>query len=68
MFEMDIENSLMFQNFVQNDSQQRFEFEVLSGDPIEEIADRLDIYLNNGYIIYDLLSDEAKDWIDTVLG
>lgn len=68
MFGMDIENSLMFQNFVQNDSQQRFEFEVLSGDPIEEIADRLDIYLNNGYIIYDLLSDEAKDWIDTVLG
>ena len=68
MFEMNIEDSLMFQNFVQNDSQQRFEFEVLSGDPIEEIADRLDIYLNNGYIIYDLLSDEAKDWIDTVLG
>ena len=67
MFGMDIENSLMFQNFVQNDSQQRFEFEVLSGDPIEEIADRLDIYLNNGYIIYDLLSDEAKRWIDTVL-
>ena len=67
MFGMDIENSLMFQNFVQNDSQQRFEFEVLSGDPIEEIVDRLDIYLNNGYIIYDLLSDEAKRWIDTVL-
>ena len=68
MFGMDIENSLMFQNFVRNDSQERFEFEVSSGDPIEEIADRLDIYLNNGYIIYDLLSDEAKDWIDTVLG
>ena len=68
MFGMNIEKSLMFQNYVQNISQQRFELEVTSGDPIEEIADRLDIYLNNGYIIYDLLDDEAKSWIDIVLG
>lgn len=67
MFGMNIEDSLMFQNFVKNDSQQRFEYTLLSGDPIEEIAVRLDIYLNNGYIIYDLLNDEAKNWIDTVL-
>ena len=68
MFGMNIEKSLMFQNYVQNISQQRFELEVTSGDPVEEIADRLDIYLNNGYIIYDLLDDEAKSWIDIVLG
>ena len=68
MFGMNIEDSLMFQNYVQNISQQRFELEVTSGDSIEEIANRLDIYLNNGYIIYDLLSDEAKNWIDIVLG
>ncbi len=64
MFGHNLTESLIIQNAAQNDSQQRFEFEMASGDSIYEIIDRLDIYLNNGYIIYDLLDDEAKAWID----
>ena len=64
MFDYSLTESLIIQNAAQNDSQERFEFEIASGDSIDEIVDKLDIYLNNGYIIYDLLNDEAKDWID----
>ena len=68
MFGNNLMESLIIQNAAKNTSQQRFEFELISGDSEEEIADRLDIYLNNGYIIYDLLDNEAKNWIDIVLG
>ena len=68
MFGNNLMESLIIQNAAQNTSQERFDFELASGDSEKEIADRLDIYLNNGYIIYDLLNDEAKSWIDIVLG
>ena len=64
MFGNNLTESLIIQNAAKNISQERFNFEVMSGDPLDEIIDRLDIYLNNGYIIYDLLDEEAKDWID----
>ena len=61
MFDMNLANSLAFQNFVQNDSQERFEAIVCFEDDAIEM---LETYLNNGYIIYDLLNDDQKRWID----
>ena len=61
MFDMNLANSLAFQNFAQNDSQERFEAIVCFEDDAIEM---LETYLNNGYIIYDLLNDDQKRWID----
>lgn len=64
MFGHNLTESLIIQNAAKDINQQRFECEIMSGDFLNEIIERIDIYLNNGYIIYDLLDEEAKDWID----
>ena len=61
MFGMNLTNSLTFQNFVQNDSQERFEAIVCFEDDAIEM---IETYLDNGYIIYDLLNEDQKRWID----
>lgn len=61
MFGMNLASSLAFQNFVQNDSQERFEMTMRCED---DAIRMLKIYLNNGYIIYDLLNDDQKRWVD----
>lgn len=68
MFGNNLTESLIIQNAAMEYNQQKFDAIVLSGDPIYEIIDKVETYLDNGYIIYDLLDNEAKDWIDFNIG
>ena len=61
MFGMNTAQSLLFQNIVQNDSQERFNDIInFSDDPLNDLR----CSLNNGYILYDLLTDSQKYYID----
>ena len=61
MFGMNTAQSLLFQNIVQNDSQERFNDIINSSDdPLNDLR----YSLNNGYILYNLLTDSQKYYID----
>ena len=57
MFGHSLVEDLVIQNCAAKDSQERFDYVVsYHDDPIDD----LETYLANGYIIYDLLTDDQK--------
>lgn len=55
---------LMFQNYISDTNQANFDDIVEhSDDPIRDIDSSLDC----GFLIYDMLNDESKDFIDTYI-
>jgi len=57
MFGHSLIEDLIIQNCAANDSQEKFDYIVqYSDNPLND----LETYLDNGYIIYDLLTDDQK--------
>ena len=63
MFGMNITQSLMFQNIIKNNSQEKFDIIINYSDtPLDD----LETCLNSGDIIYDLLTEDQKNVLNTM--
>ena len=63
MFGHTLVEDLIIQNCAANDSQERFDYVINYSD---NPADDLETYLNNGYIIYDLLTEDQKWYCERI--
>ena len=63
MFGMNITQSLMFQNIIKNNSQEKFDIIINYSDtPLDD----LETCLNSGDFIYDLLTEDQKNVLNTM--